>query len=120
MVATRDAHKAGTSELRAEVDIDDRCDVFGFHLGTRRFPTPPLARAWVTRKLAGTVPAEPDHLAWGSIQQDRWTRTSSRDHDPCLVVDAESKPVDDSGSHAWRSSDGRVIWDDDAGPGSGR
>jgi hypothetical protein len=120
MVATRDGHKAGRTDWHAEVYIDDRCDVFRFHIGTRRFPTAPLACAWVTRKLAGTVPAEPDQLAWGSIQQYRWTRAAFWDDDCGLVVDAEAEPVEDSASHAWRTSNGRVIWDDDADPGSAR
>jgi hypothetical protein len=50
------ARKAGTSDWLAMIHIDDRSDLYRFYLGSRRFPTAPLARAWVTRRLRGTVP----------------------------------------------------------------
>jgi hypothetical protein len=28
------------------------------------------------------------------------------------VIDAEAEPVEDSGRHAYRASDGRIVWDD--------
>jgi hypothetical protein len=34
------------------------------------------------------------------------------DDDFGLVVDVEAEPVEDSGRHAYRASDGRIVWDD--------
>jgi hypothetical protein len=106
------APKAGHSDWLAAAYIDDRSDLYRFHLGSRRFPTAPLARAWVTRKLRGTVPADPEHIAWGQVEQDQWQRVSFWDDDYGLVIDAEAEPVEDSGRHAYRASDGRIVWDD--------
>jgi hypothetical protein len=103
------AHKADRSDWLAAAYIDDRSDLYRFHLGSRRFPTAPLARAWVTRKLRGTVP---DHIAWGQVEQYQWQRVSFWDDDYGLVIDAEAEPVEDSGRHAYRTSDGRIVWDD--------
>jgi hypothetical protein len=107
------AHKAGTSDWLAMVHIDDRSDLYRLYLGSRRFPTAPLARTWVTRKLRSTVPTEPDHIAWGLVQQCLWCQVSFWDDDYGLVIDAEAEPVEDSGRHAYRTSDGRIVWDDD-------
>jgi hypothetical protein len=63
-IHTIDAHKAGRSDWLAMVHIDDRSDLYRFHIGSRRFPTAPLARAWATRKLRGTLPISSDHIAW--------------------------------------------------------
>ena len=104
--------KAGTSDWLAMVHIDDHSDLYRFYLGSRRFPTAPLARAWVTRKLRGTVPADPDHIAWGQVEQYQWQRVSFWDDDYGLVIDAEAEPVEDSGHHAYRTSDSRIVWDD--------
>jgi hypothetical protein len=76
------ARKAGRSDWLAMVHIDDRSDLYRFHIGSRRFPTAPLARAWVTRKLRGTVPSDPDHIAWGQVEQYRWRPVSFWDDDP--------------------------------------
>jgi hypothetical protein len=107
------AHKAGPSDWLAMVHIDDRSDLYRFYLGSPRFPTVPLARAWVTRKLRGTVPTDPDHVAWGQVEQHHWRPVSFWADEFCQIVDAEAEPVEDSGRHAYRTSDGRIVWDDD-------
>jgi hypothetical protein len=112
-IETVDARKAGTSDWLAMVHIDDRSDLYRFQLGSRRFPTASLARARVTRKLRGTVPADPEHIAWGQVERYQWRQVSFWDDDNGLVIDAEAEPVEDSGRHAYRTRDGRIIWDDD-------
>jgi hypothetical protein len=107
------ARKAGTSDWLAMVHIDDGSDLYRFYIGSRRFPTAPLARAWVTKKLRGTVPTDPQHVAWGLVEQYRWRQVSFWDDEYGLVVDAEAEPVEDSGRHAYRTRDGRIVWDDD-------
>jgi hypothetical protein len=112
-VHTVDAHRAGRSDWLATVHIDDHSDLYRFRIGSRRFPTAPLARAWVTRKLRGTVPADPEHIAWGQVEQYRWRQVSFWDDQCGLVIDTEAELVEDSGRHAYRTSDGPIIWDDD-------
>jgi hypothetical protein len=107
------AHKAGPSDWLAMVHIDDRSDLYRFYLGSPRFPTVPLARAWVTRKLRGTVPTDPDHVAWGQVEQHHWRPVSFWDDEFGQIVDAEAEPVEDSGRHAYRTSNGHIVWDDD-------
>jgi hypothetical protein len=109
------ARKAGRRDWLAMVHIDDHSDLYRLYLGSRRFPTAPLARVCVTRRLCGTVPPNPTTSPGTRSKQYRWRQVSVWDDDYGLVIDAEAEPVENSGRHAYRTSDGRIVWDDDPG-----
>jgi hypothetical protein len=112
-MVTGKAAMAASCDWLAAAYIDDRCDVYCVQLGSCRSATGRAARAWLTRTLADAVLADPTHIAWGTVEQFRWTPVSLWDDHDGQVLGAEAHPVDGTCAHAVRLADGRVVFDDD-------